>query len=71
MGMTKKTFIQLADTLRATRPRGTLFTPIQLEQWEAQVKATADMCEQANPQFKRQRWLDYVYGRAGVNGGGR
>jgi hypothetical protein len=69
MAMTKKNFIQTADALRAARPSGTLFTEIQMEQWESQVRAMADMFEAANPQFKRDRWLNYVYGRGGVNGG--
>lgn len=68
MPMTKKNFIQAADALRAVRPTGTLLSPIHMEQWEAQVQAMADMFAAANPQFKRDRWLDYVYGRATANG---
>lgn len=69
MPMTKKTFIQIADTLRTTRPSGTLFSGIQLEQWERQVQATADTLQAANPAFKRQRWIDYVNGKCNANGG--
>ncbi len=67
--MTKKTFIAIANSLIATRPVGTLLTQIQLEQWEAQVKAMADTLGASNPAFKRQRWLDYVHGKCNGNGG--
>lgn len=66
--MTKKHFIQIADTLRATRPAETLLTPIHMEQWERQVQATADTLGAANPAFKRERWLDYVRGVGTANG---
>ncbi len=67
--MTKKTFITIADTLRLSRPSGTLLSPIHMEQWETQVTAMADTLGASNPLFKRQRWLDHVYGRCNQNGG--
>jgi hypothetical protein len=56
--MTKQHFIALADTIRAA---GT-FTP-------AQIEALAEFCEFQSPRFDRQRWLDYIAGTHGPNGG--
>lgn len=77
--MTKADFIALADTTRATRPEpsktvnGTqIFAGAQaakLEQWNATRDALADMCAKSNPAFKRGRWLDYIAGKVGPNGG--
>ena len=63
MGMSKKHFIELADQIRmynrtATEPAT-----------EAQIEALACFCASQNPNFKRQRWLDYVAGTVGPNGG--
>ncbi len=66
--LTKKGFIALADHLRATRPTGTLLSPVHMEQWEKQVTSMADMLGASNPAFKRQRWLDYIDGKCTANG---
>ena len=58
--MTKKTFIALANSIRAD---GT-FTPEQIE-------TLADFCAAQNPAFNRARWLAYVAGDCGPNGGKR
>lgn len=34
-----------------------------------QVETLADFCQSANPNFNRQRWLDYIAGDCGPNGG--
>jgi hypothetical protein len=57
--MTKKHFIQLANKIRANND---LFTPEAL-------KALADFCQSQNPNFNRQRWVDYIIGKCGKNGG--
>lgn len=57
--MTKKHFIALADALRHVWPAMTL---------DAQ-KAILDFCRAQNPRFMESRWLDYVTGQAGPNGG--
>lgn len=62
--MTKKQFIALADAIREhnARPGLNQFTPDQLTtlchvfQWD-------------NPRFKKTRWLDYIEGKCGKNGG--
>ena len=56
--MTKQHFVALADSIRAD---GT-FTP-------EQVNALADFCAAQNPAFNRERWLAYVAGDCGPNGG--
>ena len=38
-------------------------------QWEATRDALASFCQQSNPRFLRQRWLDYIAGQCGPNGG--
>ena len=56
--MSKKHFIQLADAIRASGK----FT-------EEQIRTLADFCASQNSMFKRERWLDYIAGACGPNGG--
>lgn len=67
--MTKKHFIELADMIREHNQSGErldasggFFTPVQ-------ISAMADFCAAQNPNFKRDRWLDYIAGKCGKNGG--
>jgi hypothetical protein len=62
--MTKKHFIELADAIKDYNCEGQHdnFTPRQLY-------ALAFFCEQQNPNFNRERWLDYIAGKCGANGG--
>jgi hypothetical protein len=64
--MTKKHIIALADVIIASAPKdrsseGTFSRSAILE--------LADFCASQNPNFMRQRWLDYIDGRGGKNGG--
>ena len=68
--MTKKHFIALADALRAEKP-GTNWDPNKMVQWELDVKAIANVCAAHNPNFNRERWLGYIAGTNGPNGGAR
>lgn len=64
--MTKKDFIALANAIRAYNARA-----VSLDdefKWE-QLATLADFCQSQNPRFNRQRWLDYIAGKCGPNGG--
>jgi hypothetical protein len=65
--MTKKHFIALADAIRKYE-MGCAY-----HEWftESQVKALADFCQSQNPRFNRERWLDYIAGKCGPNGGAK
>ena len=60
--LSKKHFIALADYLRDTKAYCEAFTPAQLEH-------LANFCLAQNCAFKRERWLDYIAGKCGKNGG--
>jgi len=62
--MTKQHFIALADTIIFAAQSGNAFSDVQ-------VAMLADLCQSQNPRFDRQRWLDYIKGVAGPNGGKR
>ena len=59
--MTKKNFIALADAVR----NGTELIALT----QPQVEALADFCQSQNPNFNRERWLGYIAGANGENGG--
>jgi hypothetical protein len=56
--MGKKTLIALADHVRAAGRFDA-----------AQIARLADFCQAQNPAFKRDRWIQYVAGQCGPNGG--
>ncbi len=64
--MSKKHFIALADMIREHNDihgnSGDAFT-------ETQILALAGFCSDQNWQFNRNRWLDYIAGKCGRNGG--
>jgi hypothetical protein len=65
--MTKKQFVALADSIREHNRLAKFngdhaFTVDQLA-------ALARFCASVNPRYKRERWLDYIAGRCGPNGG--
>lgn len=66
--MSKKDFIALANALRAQKP-AEHWDPNKRVQWELDVKAIADVCAASNRAFMRDRWMDYVNGLCGPNGG--
>ncbi len=66
--MSKKDFIALADTIRATMPsEGN--APELFAHWAIMRDALANMCKAQNPAFNRALWLDYVNGKTGPSGG--
>ena len=62
--MTKKNFIRLADYLRDSKQYCEPFT-------SAQIEHLANFCHEQNHNFKRERWIDYINGQCGRNGGAR
>jgi hypothetical protein len=63
--MTKKDFIALADEIRAVNTNACVpyhFTTCHLD-------VLADFCKSRNPSFDRERWLGYIRGECGPNGG--
>ena len=67
--MSKKDFIALANAIRqhnhaasAARDDKDMFTASFLD-------TLADFCHSQNRNFKRGRWLDYIAGKCGSNGG--
>jgi hypothetical protein len=81
MAMSKQDFVALADVLRRYKPTtdsdaetGTFCVPgpthkARLQQWELMTSALADFCQSQNPRFMRDRWLGYIAGENGKNGG--
>ena len=59
--MTKKHFIALADAIRESYKDGDIT--------ENGLSAIAGFCYEMNPNFKRERWIDYINGACGKNGG--
>ena len=61
--MTKKHMIALADTIcTANKVKPRTFSNRAIEE-------LADFCYQQNPRFLRGRWMDYIAGKCGKNGG--
>jgi hypothetical protein len=59
--MSKKHFIALADMIR--------LNPDAWQDWQKDILAS--FCASQNPKFNRERWLDYVAGKCGPNGGAK
>lgn len=72
MSMSKRDFIALAD---AIRDHGTEIDPHSFVRitdtplTKDQIDMLADFCARQNPMFNRSRWLDYIAGKCGPNGG--
>ena len=69
--MTKKHFIALADLVKTARIcpengyEGKAYNPFNQDA----ITLLADWCETQNPNFNRERWLGYIAGTNGKNGG--
>lgn len=60
--MSKKHFIELADLIRYHQGTVNAFSP-------EQINILGDFCRSNNYAFKRERWLAYIKGECGKNGG--
>jgi len=60
MSMTKKDFIALADFIRGLEPETDLWTV---------TEKLGDFLSNQYPSFNRDRWINYVAGKAGPSGG--
>lgn len=72
MSMSKQDFVALADAIRDYNkhafPAGSnCVSPLKFG--HTQLYALADFCERQNPNFNRERWLDYIAGKCGPSGG--
>lgn len=76
--MTKKHFIALADAIRECRPIrghenqsdfGKGYDYGREQQYNAMVERLEEFCVPQNHQFNRERWLAYIAGECGPNGG--
>ena len=65
--MTKKHFIALAEILRDFNADAASIGQREFD--SRQIHLLADFCSQQNPQFDRERWLGYIAGTNGKNGG--
>ena len=66
--MTKKHFIALADTIREANAQAhdeDVSQPFKNQT----CQLLADFCQAQNSNFNRERWLGYIAGAYGKNGG--
>lgn len=66
-GMTKKHFIKLADSIREYQEAQ--YRNGVVEKAPFLIDVLADFCQSQNPNFNRDRWIDYIQGKCGPNGG--
>ncbi len=73
--MTKQHFIALADVLKEHTENANYRSDGELAQAAAEdtlqrlTLSLANFCQAQNPQFNRTRWLAYIKGECGPNGG--
>ena len=70
MTMTKKHFIEMADTLKAFFETNA-GAEMDVMTRNVLINHLADFCQSQNPNFNRERWLGYIAGTNGKNGGAR
>jgi hypothetical protein len=66
--MTKRHFIALADAIRESNR---IFAKYggEVHFSNEHLQVLADFCASQNPAFLRQRWINYIDGKCGPNGG--
>jgi hypothetical protein len=70
--ITKKDFIALADVLKRNSPDSES-NALEVEQpfFDSIINDIADFCQSQNPRFNRERWIGYIKGECGPNGGAK
>jgi len=72
MSMSKKDFIALADALREHNRLQAIYSTPDVNPFDANhLETIAQFCGTQNHRFKTDRWLDYIAGKCGPNGGAR
>ena len=66
--MTKKHFIAIADAIREHNMK--ISTQDKPFEWE-HLATLADVFKRLNSDFMKERWIAYVNGQCGPNGGSR
>ncbi len=66
--MSKKDFIALADAIREHNQH---LAPDDKRFEAGHLDTLADFCKSQNSNFMRDRWLSYIAGECGPNGGAR
>jgi hypothetical protein len=66
--MTKKDFIALADAIKRHNELQAGTTP-NLSFGPVHINTLANFCQLQSPAFNRERWLNYIAGKCGPNGG--
>lgn len=70
MAMSKGDYIALADAIREHNAVDTKVHGGHICRFtEDEIKALADFCQSRSPKFMRERWLGYIAGTNGKNGG--
>jgi hypothetical protein len=67
--MTKKDFIALADMIREHNKAYKDSARVDVQFGPHQINCLANFCSLQNPAFMRERWLGYIAGTNGKNGG--
>lgn len=68
--MTKKHFIALADTIRyQNERRASAGLPPAFD--VPAIDYLAGFCQDQNPSFNKTRWINYINGKCGPNGGSK
>lgn len=65
--MSKKHFIALADAIR--EHNASEGHTLRGDFNQMHIEVLADFCQSQNPNFNRGRWLAYIAGECGSNGG--
>lgn len=65
--MTKKHFVLLADMIKEHNRVLSMRDNFSAEH----LDTLASFCKRVNSNFNRDRWLDYIAGKCGPNGGAR